>query len=48
VLLGSDYPFDMGDLDPFATVNRLKSISTAEKRKILCENAVRLLGMKDE
>lgn len=35
VLLGSDYPFDMADADPVATVNLLKSITASAKRKIL-------------
>ncbi len=45
VLLGSDYPFDMADPDPIATVNSMKSISAAQKKKILGETAAKLLGM---
>lgn len=43
VLLGSDYPFDMADPDPVSTVNCLESISSIEKRKVLGENAAKLL-----
>ena len=45
VLLGSDYPFDMADPDPVATVNGMKSIPAADKRKILGETAAKLLGI---
>jgi aminocarboxymuconate-semialdehyde decarboxylase len=48
VLLGSDYPFDVADSDPVETVNRLDSISIAEKEKIWGKNAARLLGMSTE
>lgn len=44
VLLGSDYPFDMGDEQPAAHVRSLK-LSPAEEAKILHENAVALLGL---
>ncbi len=46
VLLGSDYPFAMGDLDPVASVNRLKSLSPSESEKILGGNAARLLKLE--
>jgi aminocarboxymuconate-semialdehyde decarboxylase len=45
VLLGSDYPFAMGDLDPVASVTRLNSLSPSESKKILGGNAVRLLNL---
>ncbi len=35
VLLGSDYPFAMGDLDSVTSVKRLKSLSPPESEKIL-------------
>jgi hypothetical protein len=41
--LGSDYPFDVCDSDPVATVSRIQSISLQEKRRY-GENAARLLG----
>jgi aminocarboxymuconate-semialdehyde decarboxylase len=46
VLLGTDYPFDMGEADPVGFVNKLKSVSQAERDKILGGNAVRLLKIK--
>lgn len=44
ILLGSDYPFDMGDLTPVDTVNSL-SISEGDRALILGGNASRLLGV---
>jgi len=46
VLLGTDYPFDMGEADPVGFVNKLKSVPQTERDKILGGNAVRLLKMK--
>jgi aminocarboxymuconate-semialdehyde decarboxylase len=45
VLMGSDYPFDMGDPNPVSTVKDLKTISNPEKRKVLGKNAIRLLNL---
>jgi aminocarboxymuconate-semialdehyde decarboxylase len=47
VLLGSDYPYDMGDPDPVQTVSRLSGIKEEDRRKILRENAIALFGLKD-
>ena len=44
VLMGSDYPYDMGDEDPVGSVNNL-SIPEADKKKILGGNLIRLLGI---
>jgi aminocarboxymuconate-semialdehyde decarboxylase len=44
VLLGSDYPFEMGDPEPWSTVNSLK-IGTKGKEKIAGENAASLLSI---
>jgi len=46
VLLGTDYPFDMGEDDPVGFINKMKSVSQAEREKILGGNAVRLLKIK--
>jgi aminocarboxymuconate-semialdehyde decarboxylase len=46
VLLGSDYPYDMGDPDPVETVSRLSGIEDEDRRKILRQNAVDLFGLK--
>lgn len=39
VLLGSDYPFDMGDLDPVGLVESCKGLDDATRRLILADNA---------
>ncbi len=44
VLLGSDYPFDMGDPEPWATVDSLK-VAARDKEKIAGGNAASLLGI---
>jgi len=46
VLLGTDYPFDMGETDPVGFINKLKSVSQIEREKILGGNAMRLLKIK--
>ncbi len=43
VLLGSDYPFDMADPDPVATV-RAAGLGDAAERAVIRGNAERLLG----
>ena len=47
VLLGSDYPYDMGDLNPVQTVSKLPRIKKEDRIKILRENAIALFGLKD-
>jgi aminocarboxymuconate-semialdehyde decarboxylase len=44
VLLGSDYPFDMADPDPVATV-RAAGLSAGDQHAVLCGNASRELGL---
>jgi aminocarboxymuconate-semialdehyde decarboxylase len=44
VLLGSDYPFDMADADPVATV-RAAGLSDSDERAVLWGNAMRELGL---
>jgi len=46
VLLGSDYPYDMGDLNPVQTVSQLPGIKARDRQKILRENAITLFGLK--
>ncbi len=46
VLLGSDYPADMSDPQPVATVGNLKQISERDKRRIWGQNAARLLKIR--
>jgi aminocarboxymuconate-semialdehyde decarboxylase len=45
VLLGSDYPYDMADFDPVHSVEELKTASSRDKRKVLWENAAKLLNI---
>lgn len=44
VLLGSDYPFDMGDPDPVSTV-RAAGLDLEAQRAVLSGNAERVLGL---
>jgi len=43
VLLGTDYPADMGEADPVGYIGGVRSLSRAEKEKIWGGNAARLL-----
>ncbi len=43
VLLGTDYPFDMGDEDPVGSIARIPRITAAEKKLIEGMNAAKLL-----
>jgi predicted TIM-barrel fold metal-dependent hydrolase len=44
--LGTDYPYDMGDLNPVQTVTQLKGIKVKDRQKIMRENAIQLYGLK--
>lgn len=46
VLLGTDYPYDMGESDPVGLIDRVSSISATEREKIVGGNALRLLGLE--
>ena len=43
VMIGTDYPFDMGGYDPIKSLELLKNISGAERQMILETNAATLL-----
>lgn len=45
VMLGTDYPFDMGDASPVATIEANAALSDADKTAILGENAVALFNL---
>src|ERR1044072_5270263 len=45
VVLGTDYPYDMGMEDPVGFIGGTKGISAADKAKIMGGNAARLLGI---
>jgi aminocarboxymuconate-semialdehyde decarboxylase len=46
VVMGSDYPFEIGDLDPVRTVEKL-AVDRAARDAILGGNAAVLLGLRD-
>jgi aminocarboxymuconate-semialdehyde decarboxylase len=45
VTLGSDYCFDMGLVDPLATIKRIKGLSIKERAQISGGNALKLLRL---
>lgn len=45
LVVGSDYPFDMGHYDPHGLVIAASGLSEAQRKAILGGNALRLLGM---
>jgi len=46
VLLGTDYPYDMGVAKPVEFISKVKRLSLRDKAKIVGGNAARLLGMR--
>jgi aminocarboxymuconate-semialdehyde decarboxylase len=46
VVIGTDYPYDMGYYKPVDFVNGTKSLTRAEKDQIIGGNAAKLLGLK--
>jgi aminocarboxymuconate-semialdehyde decarboxylase len=46
VVIGTDYPYDMGYYKPVEFVNGTKSLTRSEREAILGGNAARLLGLK--
>lgn len=45
VLLGTDYPYDMGETDPVGLVHRAPELTAAERGLVLGGNAARLLQL---
>ena len=46
LLLGTDYPYDMGHYDPLGAIGAVKKLKAAERDAIAGGNAARLLGIK--
>jgi aminocarboxymuconate-semialdehyde decarboxylase len=46
VVLGTDYPYDMGEVDPVGLIESVARLGRAEKERIMGGNAARLLGIK--
>jgi aminocarboxymuconate-semialdehyde decarboxylase len=47
ILLGTDYPFDMGEADPLSLLSLVKGLDEERCAAILGQNAVRLLNLQD-
>jgi aminocarboxymuconate-semialdehyde decarboxylase len=45
ILVGTDYPADMGEIDPIGFIERCPGLDDAQRRAILGRNAARLLGL---
>lgn len=45
VLLGTDYPYDMGDFDPLGLLSKVEGLTTEEFDLVAGGNAARLLGI---
>ena len=46
VLLGTDYPYDMGDKDPVGFIDGVARLGRDDKAKIMGGTAARLLKIK--
>ena len=46
ILMGTDYPADMGEVDPIGFVESAPDLDDAERRAILGRNAARLLNIE--
>ena len=46
VVLGTDYPYDMGDDHPVETVSLLTHLTEEDRQKIMRTNAVTLFKLK--
>jgi aminocarboxymuconate-semialdehyde decarboxylase len=45
ILLGTDYPYDMGEDDPIGLVASVQSLNDEDRKNILGANASRLLRL---
>jgi aminocarboxymuconate-semialdehyde decarboxylase len=46
VLLGTDYPYDMGEIDPLGLIASVPGLTREDRERIEGGNAARLLGMR--
>jgi aminocarboxymuconate-semialdehyde decarboxylase len=46
LVMGTDYPFDMGESDPVGLIERTPDLSSQDRSNILGENAARLLKLE--
>ena len=46
ILMGTDYPADMGEIDPIGFIETAPGLDDATRRAILGGNAARLLGLE--
>jgi aminocarboxymuconate-semialdehyde decarboxylase len=46
LLMGTDYPADMGEIDPIGFIESSPSLSAEDRAAILGGNAARLLGLR--
>jgi aminocarboxymuconate-semialdehyde decarboxylase len=42
VLMGTDYPYDMGDMKPLQSLGEVPMLTVKEKEEIMGENAISL------
>ena len=47
-MLGTDYPFDMGEDRPLEVLAAVGGLSADDRERIKSRNALRLLGMADD
>jgi aminocarboxymuconate-semialdehyde decarboxylase len=46
VVIGTDAPFDMGELDPVGMIGKVKGLSARERQQIFCRTPLKLLGKR--
>jgi aminocarboxymuconate-semialdehyde decarboxylase len=46
ILLGTDYPYDMGETDPIGLLQKVRNLSEEELTKVRGGNAIELLNLK--
>ena len=46
ILLGTDYPYDMGETDPIGLLNKVTNLSKEDFTKVRGGNAIELLNLK--